>query len=261
MTAYKNILVERDGAICTITINRPNVLNALNPETMRELGDAADAFAQDMSIRTVIITGAGTKAFVAGADIASMSTMGLWEGREWGVLGGDVCRKIEELPQIVIGAINGYALGGGTVLAYSCNIRVASEKAVFGLPEVTLGIMAGFSCTQELPRIVGVSNAIDLMTTGRFIKADEAKSMGLVNHIVPPDQVMTTARDIAEKIAANGPLAVRLTKRAIMEGMSMDMAAARIYERELHGLCFTTADQKEGMKAFLEKRQPNFQDT
>lgn len=260
MTTYKNILVEREDDICIITINRPQVLNALNPETMRELGQAADAIASDLSIRAVIITGAGEKAFVAGADIASMSNMGLWEGREWGVLGGDVCRKIEELPQVVIGAINGYALGGGTVLAYSCNIRIASEKAVFGLPEVSLGIMAGFACTQELPRIIGVSNAIDLMTTGRFIDANEAKSMGLVNHIVPQDAVMNTAKEIAKKIASNGPLAVRLTKRAIMEGMSMDMAAARIYERELHGLCFTTEDQKEGMKAFLEKRKANFID-
>lgn len=260
MTTYKNILVEREDNICIITINRPKVLNALNPETMTELGQAADAIASDLSIRAVVITGAGEKAFVAGADIASMVNMELWEGREWGVLGGDVCRKIEELPQVVIGAINGYALGGGTVLAYSCNIRIASEKAIFGLPEVSLGIMAGFSCTQELPRIIGVSNAIDLMTTGRFIKADEAKSMGLVNHIVPQGEVMNTAKEIAKKIASNGPLAVRLTKRAIMEGMNMDMAAARIYERELHGLCFTTEDQKEGMNAFLEKRKANFID-
>lgn len=196
-TAYKNILVEREDNICIITINRPNVLNALNPDTIRELDRACDEIAADLSIRAVIITGAGKKAFVAGADIASMSTMGLWEGREWGVLGGDVCRKIQELPQVVIGAINGYALGGGTVLAYSCNIRVAGDTAVFGLPKVTLGIMAGFSCTQDLPRIVGVSNAIDLMTTGRFIKADEAKSMGLVNRVVPATDVMATAKEIA----------------------------------------------------------------
>ncbi|QDR79499.1 enoyl-CoA hydratase-related protein [Sporomusa termitida] len=261
MGSYQNILVEKeDNGICTVTINRPKVLNALNPETMRELDDAADKIAADLSIRVVIITGSGNKAFVAGADIASMSTMGLWEGREWGVLGGGVSQKIEELPQIVIAAVNGYALGGGTVLATSCNIRLAADNAVFGLPEVKLGIMAGFACTQTLPRLIGVPNAIELMTTGKHINAQEAYRIGLVNKVVPANELLAAAREMAKQIAANGPLAVRLTKRAIYEGLSMDLAAGRIYERELHGLCFTTEDQKEGMRAFLEKRKPNFKD-
>ena len=260
MFDYKNLLIEQiETGIVKATVNRPRALNALNIETMRELGDMTEKIGARKDVHVVIITGAGDKSFVAGADIDIMSDMGLWEGREWGVLGGMTGQRIEEMPQMVIAAVNGYALGGGAWLATSCNLRIASEKAVFGAPEVKLGIMAGFGWTQTLPRIIGVGNALDMLTTGRFIKADEALRMGLVNRVVPHEQLMDAALEMARMICANGPIAVRLTKRAVYEGLSMPLAASRIYERELHGLCFTTQDQKEGMAAFLEKRTPHFE--
>lgn len=259
MFSYKNLIIDRpEDGILVVTINRPEALNALNPDTMRELADMAEKVGPMDDVHVVIITGSGEKAFVAGADISVMSGMGLWEGREWGVLGGVTGQKIEEMPQIVIAAINGFALGGGAWLATSCNLRIASEKARFGAPEVKLAIMGGFGWTQTLPRQIGAANALELLVTGKMIDAAEALRMGLVNKVVAHDQLMETTLEWARQICANGPIAVRLTKRAVYEGLSMPLAAARIYERELHGLCFTTEDQKEGMQAFLEKRKPAF---
>lgn len=259
MLIYKNLLVEKpEDGILTVTVNRPKSLNALNPETMRELADMTEKVGAMDDIHVVIITGAGDKSFVAGADIDVMSGMGLWEGREWGVLGGKTGQMIEEMPQMVIAAVNGYALGGGAWLATNCNLRIASEKATFGAPEVKLAIMAGFGWTQTLPRQIGTANALELLTTGKMIDAHEAYRMGLVNKVVPHEELMPTALEWGRKICANGPIAVRLTKRAVYEGLSMPLAAARIYERELHGLCFTTEDQKEGMAAFLGKRKAEF---
>lgn len=188
-----------------------------------------------------------------------MSDMGLWEGREWGVLGGMTGQRIEEMPQMVIAARQRIRPGRRRLAGYKLQSPHRFGKGRLRAPEVKLGIMAGFGWTQTLPRIIGVGNALDMLTTGRFIKADEALRMGLVNRVVPHEQLMDAALEMARMICANGPIAVRLTKRAVYEGLSMPLAASRIYERELHGLCFTTQDQKEGMAAFLEKRTPHFE--
>lgn len=254
---YRKLIVERQGRIGVVRINHPEALNALDTLVLRELGQAFDAFAADAGIDVVVLTGEG-RAFVAGADIAEMSAMTAAEGKAFGRLGADVFRKIELLPQPVIAAVNGFALGGGCELAMACDIRIASAKAKFGQPEVGLGITPGFSGTQRLPRLVGLGKAKELIYTAAVIPADEALRIGLVNKVVAPEALMDEALALAATIASKARLAVRYAKEAINRGIETDIETGIAVEASLFGLCFATADQKEGMAAFLQKRKPDF---
>lgn len=252
---YQNILFAVEDGIATITINRPKALNALNQATVSELKDVVEKIAADKAIKVVIITGAGAKSFVAGADIKEMASKNAAEGREWGQFGQNVFTEIENLPQPVIAAINGFALGGGCELSCACDIRYAAENAKFGQPEVGLGITPGFGGTQRLARLVGPGMAKQLIYTAKNIKADEAMRIGLVNAVYPLEELMPAAEKLATTIAKNAPIAVRACKKAINDGLQVDMDAAVVIEEKLFGSCFETADQKEGMGAFLEKRK------
>lgn len=243
-----------ENFIGVLTINRPNALNALNSKVLDELRETFDKIDLETT-RVVIITGAGEKSFVAGADISEMSTASVAEAEKFGKKGNDVFRKIETFPLPVIAAINGFALGGGCELAMSCDIRICSENAVFGQPEVGLGITPGFGGTQRLPRIVGLGKAKELIYAGNNIKAEEAFRIGLVNHVYPLENLMEEAMKLAGKIAKNAPIAVRASKKAINTGIDIDMDRAIIVEEKLFSSCFETEDQKEAMKAFLEKRK------
>ena len=258
MGEYTNLLYEKENGIGIITINRPKALNALNAATVNELDDLLDAVAKDQEVKTVIVTGGGEKSFVAGADIAEMQSLGAVEGRAWGKLGQAVFTKLENLPQPVIAAVNGFALGGGCELAMACDIRIASEKAKFGQPEVSLGITPGFGGTQRLPRLVGKGRAKELLFTADLIDAAEAYRIGLVNKVTAPEELMNTAKALAQKIMSRAQAAVQLCKAAVNEGMDTDLDTGIAYEAEVFGLCFATADQKEGMSAFVEKRKPGF---
>lgn len=255
---FNNLLIEKDGDIAIVTINRPKALNALNAETLSELGKAMDDLGQDDSVKVIILTGAGDKAFVAGADISFMQSMNAIEGRNFALLGQQVFSKIENLPKPVIAAINGFALGGGCELAMSCDIRIASEKGKFGQPEVNLGVIPGFAGTQRLPRLVGKGIAKELLYTGDMFGADVAFRIGLVNKVVPAAELLDSAKEMAKKIASKGAVAIRLCKEAVNEGLEMEVEKAFAHEANLFGLCFATEDQKEGMSAFLEKRAPQF---
>ncbi len=258
MSQYTNLLFEVKDSIGMITLHRPKALNALNTELLQELSDLLDRIKEDTSIGIVIITGSGEKAFVAGADIAEMQPLTAIEGRNFGKIGQDVFNKLESLPQPVIAAINGFALGGGCELAMACDIRIASEKAKFGQPEVSLGITPGFGGTQRLPRLVGKGRGKELIYTGDIIDAGEAYRIGLVNKVAAPDELMNAAKAMAEKILSRASVAVQLSKAAVNEGLNMDLASGIAYEAEVFGLCFATEDQKEGMTAFVEKRKANF---
>ncbi|MGE5372694.1 MAG: short-chain-enoyl-CoA hydratase [Solirubrobacterales bacterium] len=258
--AFNNLILEKEGDLAILTINRPAALNALNSETLAELEQVVDGLAADASVKVVIVTGAGEKAFVAGADIAFMQPLTAVEGKKFGELGQRVFRKIEKLPQAVIAAVNGFALGGGCELAMSCDIRVASEKAKFGQPEVGLGITPGFGGTQRLARLIGEGMAKELIFTADVIDANEALRVGLVNHVIPPAELMDYCKAMAGRILAKGPLAVQFSKQAINEGMQVDIDRAMTIEADLFGLCFATEDQKEGMSAFVEKRKPAFKE-
>ena len=248
------IMYEAEGAVGIITINRPKALNALNSQVLEELEAAIDGIDMD-AVRCVIITGAGEKSFVAGADIGEMSTLSVEEGEAFGKKGNDIFRKIETLPIPVIAAVNGFALGGGCELSMSCDIRIASENAVFGQPEVGLGITPGFGGTQRLARIVGPGMAKQMIYTARNIKAPEALRIGLVNAVYPSAELMEQAKKMAASIAKNAPIAVRACKKAINDGLDAQMDEAIAIEEKLFGSCFETYDQKEGMAAFLEKRK------
>ncbi len=258
MSQYTNLLFEVKDSIGMITLHRPKALNALNTELLQELSDLLDRIKEDTSVGIVILTGSGEKSFVAGADIAEMQTLTAIEGRKFGKIGQDVFNKLENLPQPVIAAINGFALGGGCELAMACDIRIASEKAKFGQPEVSLGITPGFGGTQRLPRLIGKGRAKELIYTGDIIDAGEAYRIGLVNKVAAPDELMNTAQAMAEKILSRAPIAVQLSKTAVNEGLNMDLASGIAYEAEVFGLCFATEDQKEGMTAFVEKRKAHF---
>lgn len=251
---YTKLLIEKQENICIVKINNPQALNALNTTVLSELDCAFSEIASDNSISAVILTGEG-KAFVAGADIAQMSTMNAAEGKAFGEKGDAVFRKIELLDKPVIAAINGFALGGGCELAMCCDIRIASAKAKMGQPEVGLGITPGFSGTQRLPRIVGMGVAKELIYTADVINAEEAYRIGLVNKVVEPEALMDSALAMAKKIAKKAPIAVKYSKEAINRGMQTDLDSAIAIEANLFGLCFSTEDQKEGMAAFLEKRE------
>ena len=256
---YQNILFAVEDGIATITINRPKALNALNQATVSELKDVVEKIAADKAIKVVIITGAGAKSFVAGADIKEMASKNAAEGREWGQFGQNVFTEIENMPQPVIAAINGFCLGGGCELSCACDIRYAAENAKFGQPEVGLGITPGFGGTQRLTRVVGRGQAKELIYTGGMIGAEEAKAIGLVNKVVPQEELMPAVLKLAGKIAKNAPVAVQLSKAAINRGINCDVVTGIAYEAEVFGLCFSTNDQKEGMAAFVEKRKPTFE--
>ena len=248
---------EQDGFVGIVTIDRPKALNALNEEVLKDLEATFDAIDLD-NTRAVIVTGEG-KSFVAGADIASMSTMTAEEGEAFGKFGNDIFRKIETFPIPVIAALNGFALGGGNELAMSCDIRICSDKALFGQPEVGLGITPGFGGTQRLARIIGVGMAKELVYAGYNIKADKALEIGLVNAVYAPEELMEQAKKLAGKIAKQAPIAVRNCKKAMNEGLQVDMDQAIVIEEKLFGDCFNSEDQKAGMKAFLEKGKAEFQ--
>ncbi len=248
------ILYEVNGAVGKITINREKALNALNSQVLDELNTTLDAVNLD-EVRCLILTGAGEKSFVAGADIAEMSTLTKAEGEAFGKKGNDVFRKLETFPIPVIAAVNGFALGGGCEIAMSCDIRICSDNAVFGQPEVGLGITPGFGGTQRLARLVGAGMAKQMIYTARNIKADEALRIGLVNAVYTQEELMAQAEKMAAGIAKNAPIAVRNCKKAINEGLDVDMDQAIVIEEKLFGDCFETEDQKYGMAFFLDKNK------
>lgn len=248
------ILYEVNGAVGKITINREKALNALNSQVLDELDATLDSVNQD-EVRCLILTGAGAKSFVAGADIGEMSTLTKAEGEAFGKKGNDVFRKLETFPIPVIAAVNGFALGGGCEIAMSCDIRICSDNAVFGQPETGLGITPGFGGTQRLARLVGAGMAKQMIYTARNIKADEAYRIGLVNAVYPAEELMAQAEKMAAGIAKNAPIAVRNCKKAINEGLDVDMDKAIVIEEKLFGDCFETEDQKYGMAFFLDKNK------
>lgn len=248
------ITYEQEGFVGVITINRPKALNALNSEVLKELNATLDAVDLE-NTRALVLTGAGEKSFVAGADIAEMSTLTKAEGEAFGKIGNDVFRKIETFPIPVIAAVNGFALGGGCEIAMSCDIRLCSDTAIFGQPEVGLGITPGFGGTQRLARLIPVGKAKEIIYGAINIKADEAYRLGLVNSVYPLEELLPAAKKLAAKIAKNASIAVRACKQAINEGLDLDMDQAIVLEEKLFGSCFETEDQREGMQAFLEKRK------
>lgn len=254
---YKYLLYEKKGRIAIITMNNERVLNALNTATLHELNDVFEKIDVDDEIAVVLITGAG-KAFVAGADIKEMSNMSVDESASFAKTGMAVFMKIERLSKPVIAAVNGFTLGGGLELASACDIRIASTKAIFGQPEVGLGITPGFGGTQRLARIVGIPMAKQMIFTASNVKADRAFEIGLVNELVEPEELMNRAMELAEKISSNGSAAVSYSKEAINFGLQADIQTAMEIEKNIFAKCFATDDQKEGMKAFIEKRKPNF---
>ena len=249
-----NVLYEVKDNVGILTISREKALNALNSAVLEDLDAAIDAVNLD-EIRCLILTGAGQKAFVAGADIGEMSNLTKAQGEAFGKKGNDLFRKIETLPIPVIAAVNGFALGGGCELSMSCDIRICSDNAVFGQPETGLGITPGFGGTQRLARLIGPGMAKQLIYSARNIKADEAYRIGLVNAVYPQEELMPAALKMAAGIAKNAPIAVRQCKKAINEGLQMNMDDAIVLEEKLFGDCFETHDQVEGMSAFLEKRK------
>jgi enoyl-CoA hydratase len=256
--SYQTILLEEKApGIHLLTVNRPQALNALAPQVLTEIAAAVQA-ATDAMARALLVTGAGEKAFVAGADIAAMRDMSPLEGREFARRGHAVMRSLELAPFPTIALVNGFALGGGCELALACDFIVASERAVFGQPEVNLGIVPGFGGTQRLTRLVGKGMALELCTTGRQVKADEALAIGLANHVVPPGELLGKGLELAQMIAAKGPLAVKLAKHLVQHGQDMDLANANAFEADVFGVVFASDDRREGMSAFLDKRKPAF---
>jgi enoyl-CoA hydratase len=254
----ENVKTENRDGVLVVTIDRPKVLNALNAQTVREIGRVFDEARDDASVRAVVLTGGGEKAFVAGADINELAKMDPISGKRTSEIGQDILLKIERFPKIVIAAVNGFALGGGCEIALACHIRIASEKAQLGLPEVTLGIIPGYGGTQRLARLVGKGKALEIICTADRVPAAEAERIGLVNKVVPPDQLMSAAEEMARKIASRGPVAVRCAIEAVMNGSEMPFEEGQFLEATLFGLLCSTEDMKEGMSAFLEKRAANF---
>jgi enoyl-CoA hydratase len=253
-----SLLLEKDGALAIITFNNPKALNALTAATFYRLEELLDQLEQDADIRVVILTGAGEKAFIAGGDICHLGTLDADGAREFALLAQRVIDRIEAFPKPVIAAINGYALGGGCELAMGCDIRIASDSARFGQPEVKLGIIPGFAGTQRLARLVGKGRAKELVFTGEMIDAEEACRIGLVNRVVTGDRLLEEARSLALKMCDKSASAIRFAKDAIDNGLEMDFARGARYEADLFALCFTTADCKEGISAFLETRLARF---
>ena len=255
---YDNLLVDIADGIATVTINRPDVLNALSVESTREIGAAIDALGADDNVRVIIITGAGDKAFVAGADIGVLATYGPAEARDAAYLGQSTFDKIEECGKPVIAAINGYALGGGCELALACHIRLAADTAVMGLPEINLGVIPGHGGTQRLSRLIGKGAALELICSGDHVDADGAARLGLVNAVHPAASLMEAARELAAKLASKPPMAMRYALEAVNQGLNATLKEGQAIEAHLFGLCFATEDQSEGMSAFLDKRKPEW---
>jgi len=255
---FKNLLVETSDNIAVLTINSPRTMNALNSEVLRELECALYELNLDDSVKAVVLTGAGEKAFVAGADIKEMSTLNAHQGHRFGLMGQRVMLLIEKMRKPVIAAVNGYALGGGLELALACDFIYASAKARFGFPEVTLGIMPGFGGTQNLSRLIGKSRANELIFTGRMISADKALEWGVVNEVFAPEDLLAKAKETAAVIATVGTLGVAYAKDAIANGLNMTREDGFRYEASLFGVLFSSEDQKEGMGAFVEKRKAEF---
>jgi enoyl-CoA hydratase len=256
--SYHALLFEVRDGVALITVNRPDKLNALNDEVVRELADAAERVATDAAIAGAILTGAGQKAFVAGADIADLVQQGPFDGKARALRGQAMLRRFETCGKPVIAAVNGYALGGGCELAMACHLRIASDTARFGQPEVKLGIAPGYGGTQRLPRLVGKGNALQLILTGEMIDAREAHRIGLVNQVVPAAELMAAAERTLRGILAMGPLAVRLALEAVDQGLEMTLDEGLLLEANHFGLLAATADMQEGLQAFLEKRPAKF---
>lgn len=254
---FKTILLEKKGNVTILTMNNPQKLNALTSETIIELGIALDEIENNEEIRAVIVTGNG-KAFVAGADITYMKSLSAYEAIRYSRDTTDVYTKMTTSRKVFIGAINGFALGGGCEMALACDIRIANDRARFGLPEVGLGIIPGGGGTQRLPKLVGTAKAKELILTGGSIKAEEALMLGLISKLVSPDMLMDTALEMAMKIAKNAPVAVEYAKECVNKSEEMTLESGIEFERKMFGLCFATADQKEGMSAFIEKRAAAF---
>ena len=250
-----NLLLEVENGVALLTINRPKALNALNSETLAELNTCLAELENNDEVKVVILTGSGEKSFVAGADISEMVNATPAEGRKMGLLAREAFGRLENMPQVTIAAVNGFALGGGCEISMACDIRVASDNAKFGQPECGLGILPGFGGTQRLPRLVGKGRAKELIFTCDMISADDAFRMGLANHVVPQAELIDYCKAMAGRIMKNGPFAVALAKQAINTGMDTDLDSGLKLEANLFGLSFSTADKKEGMTAFLEKRK------
>ncbi|MFQ5499532.1 MAG: enoyl-CoA hydratase-related protein [Candidatus Zixiibacteriota bacterium] len=255
---YKNIICEMDGPVCVVTINRPKALNALNDETIAELDHCITSINRDRTVRCVIVTGSGEKAFVAGADIGELALCDVASGRAKCDRGQALFFKMENLPQPIIAAVNGFALGGGCELAMACDIRLSSAKAKFGQPEVNLGIIPGYGGTQRLSRLVGYGKAKELIFTGDFVSAEEAQSIGLVDRVYPPEELMPKAKEMAHKIATKGPLALKAAKEAISLSVNVDLVTGCAHEAVLFAAICASADKEEGTNAFLEKRKAEF---
>lgn len=257
--SWEYIKLEKEGKIAFITIDRPKTLNAIDSNVLKELNTAFDLLEDEPEIRVVILTGAGEKAFVAGGDIAAMRAMSPEEGHKFVYAGHALLRKIEKCNKVVIAMVNGYALGGGTEIAMACDLRIASEKARFGLPEVTIGLFPGWGGTQRMARLVGKGIAKELVFTGKQITAEEAYRIGLVNKVVPHKDLKAACIEMAKQIIANSPIAIRQAKKALNDGAEMSMDEGITYEAECWLVNFATSDRVEGLSAFLEKRKPEFQ--
>jgi enoyl-CoA hydratase len=255
---YENVTYQVEDGIATITIDRPKALNALNAKTLQELCAAAWQAGQDPSVGAVIVTGAGDKAFVAGADIKEMVEFTPMQMKRFCLDGQGSLATLEELDKPVIAAINGFALGGGLELALACDVRIASERARMGLPEVSLGIIPGFGGTQRLPRLIGPGRAKELVMSADMVDAAKALEWGLVNAVVPPEQLTEAARSMAKRFMKNGPVAVALVKASVNNGIGIDLKRALFLEAELEATAFSTEDRREGMTAFIEKRKAGF---
>jgi len=256
--SFENLLVVRDGGVAILTINRPKVLNALNTQTLDELRRAILDLKRDDTVRAVILTGAGDKSFIAGADINELATQTPVSGREHAMTGQHILDLIEHLGKPVIAAINGFALGGGCELAMACTIRIAADTAKLGQPEINLGLIPGYAGTQRLTRIVGRGRALELLLTGDQVTAQEAHRLGLVNRVVPAADLIPEAKKLAATLAAKAPIAIRYILEAVHKGVEMPFAQAQVFEATLFGLVASTEDMREGTKAFLEKRKPEF---
>jgi enoyl-CoA hydratase len=253
---FNTILLDIQDGIATITVNRPKALNALNPEVIAELGQAVKAISANKDVRVLILTGAGDKAFVAGADIGAMSQMTPLQAKRFSGAGHEVLLALEALEIPVIAAVNGFALGGGTEIAMACDFIYASEKAKFGQPEINLGIIPGFGGTQRLPRLVGKGWAKEIVLTGDMISAQQAKEIGLVNKVFPPEALMDEVLKTARLLASKGRASLRAAKQAMNKGYDVDLRSACAMEVDAFAVCFTSPDAKEGLTAFLEKRKP-----
>jgi len=256
----ENLIITITDQVAQITINRPKAMNSLNAATLTELSVTIDNLEKQPDVKVIIITGAGERAFIAGGDIALLRTFSPIQARDLSIVVGKLFQQIEASPCVVIAAINGYALGGGCELALACDLRLAAEHAQLGQPEVNLGIIPGWGGTQRLSRLIGSSRAKKLMFTGELITAQQALEIGLIDHVYPDEQLLTNAQELAQTIASKPQTAIRMIKTAVNNGLAMDKDKAIQYEADLFGLCFTTADQKEGMDAFLEKRKAVWKD-